>query len=74
MNAVFVISIFLGQVMGTSVGTKVYLKYGWRYSGVLALGFHGLQLVFLVLRGPKVPRKRWIGWGSGRKPVENEKA
>ncbi|KAG8684790.1 hypothetical protein FRC09_015143 [Ceratobasidium sp. 395] len=74
MNAVFVISIFLGQVMGTSVGTKVYLKYGWRYSGVLALGFHGLQLVFLMLRGPKVPRKRWVGWGSGPKPIENEKA
>ncbi|KAG9125528.1 hypothetical protein FRC07_007246 [Ceratobasidium sp. 392] len=80
MNAVFVISIrwwnkiFLGQVMGTSVGTKVYLKYGWRYSGVLALGFHGVQLIILVLRGPNVSRKRWIGWRSEPKTVGTEKA
>ncbi|KAG8714920.1 hypothetical protein FRC08_011243 [Ceratobasidium sp. 394] len=64
MNAVFLLSIFLGQVMGTSVGTQVYLKYGWRASGALALGFHGLQIILLVLRGPNVPRKRWIGWAS----------
>ncbi|QRW08445.1 major facilitator superfamily transporter [Ceratobasidium sp. AG-Ba] len=68
MNAVFVISIFLGQVMGTSVGTRVYLQHGWRASGALALGFHGLQLVLLFLRGPRVERKSWIGWANAPNP------
>jgi hypothetical protein len=48
--------------MGTSVGTEVYLKYGWRPSGALALGFYGLQLILLFLRGHKVSRKTWLGW------------
>jgi hypothetical protein len=66
------ISPFLqGQVMGTSVGTQVYLKYGWRPSGALALGFYGLQLVFLFLRGPNVARKTWLGWKAAPKePAE----
>ncbi|CAE6357792.1 unnamed protein product [Rhizoctonia solani] len=71
MNAVFIISLFLGQVMGTSVGTQVYLKYGWRPSGALALGFYGLQLFFLFLRGPNVARKTWLGWKAAPKePAE----
>ncbi|KAG8690218.1 hypothetical protein FRC11_013101 [Ceratobasidium sp. 423] len=69
MNAVFIISLFLGQVMGTSVGTQVYLKYGWRPSGALALGFYGLQLIILFLRGHKVPRKTWLGWKTGPKEM-----
>ncbi|KAG8678603.1 hypothetical protein FRC09_019709, partial [Ceratobasidium sp. 395] len=56
-----------GQVVGTSVGTEVYLKCGWRASGALALGLHGLQIILLVLRGPNVPRKRWFGWASEQK-------
>ncbi|KAH7339637.1 major facilitator superfamily domain-containing protein [Rhizoctonia solani] len=74
MNAVFIISLFLGQVMGTSVGTQVYLKYGWRPSGALALGFYGLQLIFLFLRGHKVPRKTWLGWKSGLKEATESAA
>ncbi|QRW07573.1 major facilitator superfamily transporter [Ceratobasidium sp. AG-Ba] len=75
MNAVLVICLFLGQVMGTSVGTQVYLKYGWRYSGVLALGFQGLMIVLLLLRGPHAPRKLWFGWSGEKKaPTEDEKA
>ncbi|QRV93428.1 major facilitator superfamily transporter [Ceratobasidium sp. AG-Ba] len=75
MNAVLVICLFLGQVMGTSVGTQVYLKYGWRYSGVLALGFQGLMIVLLLLRGPHAPRKLWFGWSGEKKTTtEDEKA
>ncbi|KAF8678319.1 MFS general substrate transporter [Rhizoctonia solani] len=70
MNAVFIISLFLGQVMGTSVGTQVYLKYGWRPSGALALGFYGLQLILLFIRGPKVGRKTWLGWKAAPKEPE----
>lgn len=53
--------------MGTSVGTQVYLKYGWRPSGALGLGFYGLQLIMLFLRGHKVPRNTWLGWKSAPK-------
>ncbi|CAE6414672.1 unnamed protein product [Rhizoctonia solani] len=67
MNAVFIISLFLGQVMGTSVGTQVYLKYGWRPSGALSIGFYGLQLVILFIRGHKVSRKTWLGWKTAPK-------
>ncbi|CAE7138874.1 unnamed protein product [Rhizoctonia solani] len=69
MNAVLMIWLFLGQVMGTSVGTDVFLKYGWRASGGLGLGFHGLQLLILFLRGPKVARKTWLGWKADQKEV-----
>lgn len=53
--------------MGTSVGTKIYLQHGWRASGALALGFQGLQLVFLFLRGPNVGRYTWLGWKAAPK-------
>ncbi|CAE7196743.1 unnamed protein product [Rhizoctonia solani] len=75
MNAVLMISVsnltqlFLGQVMGTSVGTHVFLKYGWQPNGGLGLGFYGLQLVILFLRGPKVARKTWFGWKAEQKEV-----
>ncbi|CAE6424881.1 unnamed protein product [Rhizoctonia solani] len=71
MNAVFIISLFLGQVMGTSVGTQVYLKYGWRPSGALGLGFYGLQLIVLFLRGHKAARKTWLGWKAAPEPTES---
>lgn len=60
--------------MGTSVGTKIYLQHGWRASGALALGFHGLQLVFLFLRGPNVARYTWLGWKVKSKQTEGPTA
>ncbi|QRV79584.1 major facilitator superfamily transporter [Ceratobasidium sp. AG-Ba] len=70
VNVVFFISIFL--LMGTSVGTQVYLQHGRRASGTLVLGFHGLQLVLLLLRGSKVERKAWIKWKNA--PTSNNEA
>ncbi|KAK0185680.1 major facilitator superfamily domain-containing protein [Armillaria mellea] len=41
LNAVFIFSLFLGQVMGTSAGTKVFIRYGWRAGAALSLGWAG---------------------------------
>ncbi|TFY68675.1 hypothetical protein EVG20_g3466 [Dentipellis fragilis] len=65
LNALMILSIFIGQVMGTAVGTKVYLDHGWRASGAVSLGWVGWQLVILLLRGPYVDRYTWFGYKGG---------
>lgn len=65
LNTVVILSIFLGQVVGTRLGTKIFLDYGWRVNAAFAMGFMGLQFVFLFLRGPNVSRYTWIGWEGG---------
>ncbi|EPQ60755.1 MFS general substrate transporter [Gloeophyllum trabeum ATCC 11539] len=65
LNAVLVISIFIGQVMGTSVGTKVFVDYGWRAAAGLSMAFCGWELAILLLRGPHCERHTWIGWEGG---------
>ncbi|KAJ7263075.1 MFS DHA1 protein [Mycena rebaudengoi] len=65
LNALLILSIFLGQVMGTAVGTKLYAEGGYKLSSEIRIAFGGLELLFLVLRGPHVARKTWIGWNGG---------
>ncbi|SJL01290.1 uncharacterized protein ARMOST_04608 [Armillaria ostoyae] len=57
LNAVFVISLFLGQVMGADVGSRVFLEYGWRAGAGLSLGWTSLALLILLVRGPHCERK-----------------
>ncbi|RXW15416.1 hypothetical protein EST38_g10439 [Candolleomyces aberdarensis] len=52
MNAVFILAFFIGQVIGTSVGTLVFVKYGWRACAALNVGWMGFQLLVLISRGP----------------------
>ena len=52
--------------MGTSVGTKVFVSYGWRPAAALSLGWSGAMLVFMLARGPHCPRYTWFGWKGGR--------
>ncbi|KIY43089.1 MFS general substrate transporter [Fistulina hepatica ATCC 64428] len=87
LNAVSILSLFIGQVMGTSVGTRVFNKHGWRACGALMMGWYGWQLLVLLLRGPHCRRKTWLGfeggWSTSRgqdeatpragSPVEDEK-
>ncbi|EPQ53903.1 MFS DHA1 protein, partial [Gloeophyllum trabeum ATCC 11539] len=54
-----------GQVMGTSVSTRLFVKGGYRAVGYFALGLAGLDLVLLLLRGPRLPHHRWLGWTGG---------
>ncbi|KDQ15340.1 hypothetical protein BOTBODRAFT_108788 [Botryobasidium botryosum FD-172 SS1] len=65
LNAVLIFSIFLGQVMGTSVGTKVYLEHGNHIAAAVCVAWGVWQLFVLLARGPHVPRKQWIGWTGG---------
>ncbi|EPQ50062.1 MFS general substrate transporter [Gloeophyllum trabeum ATCC 11539] len=62
LNAVV---ILCGQVMGTSVSTRLFVEGGYRAVGYFALGLAGLDLVLLFLRGPHLPNNRWVGWAGG---------
>ncbi|KAF8517298.1 major facilitator superfamily domain-containing protein [Hysterangium stoloniferum] len=65
LNAVLILSIFLGQVMGTAVGTQVFLAHGSRAATGLNLAWCGWQLVLLFIRGPHCSRHTWFGWEGG---------
>lgn len=68
LNAVYILSLFIGQVMGTSVGSEVFIKYGWRAGAALSLGWSGWQLFMLLLRGPHCERRTWFGYQGGLEP------
>ncbi|KAG8214846.1 major facilitator superfamily domain-containing protein [Butyriboletus roseoflavus] len=65
LNAILILSLFIGQVMGTSVGTQVFVQHGWRACSLLMLALYAFQLGMLVLRGPHCPRNYWFGWAGG---------
>ncbi|KAI3620964.1 membrane protein [Moniliophthora roreri] len=65
LNAVNVLAIFVGQVMGTSVGTKVFIEHGWRAGAGLQLALAGWALFVLLLRGPHCSRYTWLGYEGG---------
>lgn len=51
--------------MGTSVGTKVFVKYGWRAAAALSMGWYAWQLLVLLSRGPHCRRTTWFGYEGG---------
>lgn len=51
--------------MGTSVGTAVFTKYGWRPAAALSVGFTGFSILVMFARGPHVRRYTWVGWEGG---------
>ncbi len=61
----FSLQVFLGQVMGADVGSRVFLEYGWRVGAGLSLGWSGLGLLILLVRGPHCGRKTWFGYEGG---------
>ena len=61
----WMVQTFIGQVMGTSVGSKVFTEHGWRPDASLNLAFTGFTLLILFLRGPHCPRYTWFGWQGG---------
>ncbi|OJA21284.1 hypothetical protein AZE42_08122 [Rhizopogon vesiculosus] len=65
LNSLLIISVFLGQITGTSVGTDVFVGYGWRADSALCMAMYALQLAVLVLRGPHCPGNRWFGYEGG---------
>ncbi|KAF9259070.1 MFS general substrate transporter [Marasmius fiardii PR-910] len=65
LNAVNVVGLFSGQVLGSSVGSKVFLGHGWRAGAGLQFGFAACALFVLLLRGPHCQRHTWFGYEGG---------
>ncbi|EMD39901.1 hypothetical protein CERSUDRAFT_150654 [Gelatoporia subvermispora B] len=65
LNAVLILSLFIGQVMGTSVGSEVFNKFGWRPAAALSLAWTGFTIFIILARGPHVPRYTWFGYEGG---------
>ncbi|KAH7097580.1 MFS general substrate transporter [Auriculariales sp. MPI-PUGE-AT-0066] len=75
LNAVLIVSLFCGQVMGTQAGTRMYEAHGWRASTALSYVFIAVMLAVLLSRGPWCPRKRWFGgWSPVSKSPVAKKA
>ena len=62
-NTAFMLSVFCGQIAGTSIGNAVYARRGWRGAGAVSLGFIGLAIVIWLMRAPN--EERWVGWKGG---------
>lgn len=56
---------YIGQVMGTSVSTRVYVEHGWQAASAVSLGWMGFQVLVLLARGPHCGRYVWIGYEGG---------
>jgi len=56
---------YMGQVMGTSVSSKLYVDHGWRSSAGIAIGWVGFMLLVLLVRGPHCERYTWFGYEGG---------
>ncbi|KAI0343758.1 MFS general substrate transporter [Trametopsis cervina] len=65
INSVFLLYVFAGQIMGTSVGTNVFLKYGWRPGAALSLAWTAFSVFIMLLRGPHCNRYTWFGYEGG---------
>jgi MFS family permease len=63
INTGYMIGVFCGQLMGTSVGNRIYSEGGWILTGSVSLAFIGAALIICLLRGPA--EKGWIGWHGG---------
>ncbi|KAG9233856.1 major facilitator superfamily domain-containing protein [Amylocarpus encephaloides] len=63
VNTAFMVSVFCGQLAGTAIGNKVYAIGGWKVSGGVSMGFVGVAICIVLLRGPW--EERWAGWRGG---------
>lgn len=63
VNTGYMVGCFVGQLMGTAVGNRVYAGGGWEMAGTVSLVFAGVSLGIGLLRGPG--EGGWIGWKGG---------
>jgi len=63
INTAYMLCVFCGQLVGTSVGNSLYARGGWVRSGSASVGFIGAALVFCFVKGPW--EKGWVGWRGG---------
>ncbi|KAF4621383.1 hypothetical protein D9613_000030 [Agrocybe pediades] len=74
LNAVLILSIFLGQVMGTAAGTHVFVTFGWRAGAALSMGLYAWQAIVLLSRGPHCKRYTWFGYEGGLEARKSRQA
>jgi len=63
VNTAYMLCVFCGQLVGTSVGNSLYARGGWIRSGSASVGFIGAGLVVSFAKGPW--EKGWVGWKDG---------
>jgi predicted MFS family arabinose efflux permease len=63
VNTAYMVSVFVGQLIGTAVGNALYADSGWIASGSASVGFVTLAILVGLARGPH--EKGWIGWRGG---------
>jgi len=54
--------------MGSSAGTYVFLKYGWRAAAAFNMALNTFDLAILLVRGPHCSRYTWFGYEGGIEP------
>lgn len=63
VNTAFMVATFLGQLVGTSVGSNLYARGGWIASGSYSVGSIGVAIIVCLVRGPW--EDGWFGWHGG---------
>ncbi|CAA7266063.1 unnamed protein product [Cyclocybe aegerita] len=65
LNAIYMISFYVGQMIGTAVGTKLFVQYGWRAAAIFGMAMYVMQIIALLLRGPHCRQYTWFGYEGG---------
>lgn len=65
INACYIIFLFLGQTMGSAVGTRLYTRHGWWASQSFAVGCVVGALLVSFSRGPWQGEDSWFGYSRG---------
>ena len=52
----------LGQLIGTSVGSILFVEHEWRASAAFGMAWYGLQIAVALVRGPNCKRREWVGY------------
>ncbi|KAL4928162.1 MFS transporter [Aspergillus undulatus] len=63
VNTGYMVGCFVGQLVGTAVGNRVYAVKGWEISGTVSLCCEVAALGIGLLRGPR--EQGWVGWRRG---------
>jgi hypothetical protein len=61
-NRSFAIKYCLGQLIGTSVGSILFVDREWRVSAAFGMAWYGFQIAVALVRGPHCKRGEWVGY------------
>jgi hypothetical protein len=61
-NRYFTRKYCLGQLIGTSAGSILFVEREWRASAAFGMAWYGLQIAVALIRGPHCKRREWVGY------------